>query len=105
MISIVSPDTISIQLGGSPATTNPVVYSSFFDSTINQGVTNTTEVNSVATTGATPVVICPAPAAGTTRNLSSLYMPNIDTSPVTASIIGRVCTSQHLADYCDLCKL
>lgn len=87
MIEVSPTDTLSIQLGAAPATTAPNFYASYFDSDPTDGVTAKGDVPPTPTNGTTPVTVLASPAAGQMRSLSSFYMVNIDTSPVTASIV------------------
>ena len=93
MIEVSPTETLSIRLGGAPATTAPNFYASYFDSDPTDGVTAKGDVPPTPTNGTTPVPVLTPPPAGQTRSLSSFYMVNIDTAPLTASLtmgIGAV---------------
>lgn len=87
MIEVSPTDTLSVQLGGTPVTTAPSFYASYFDSDPTDGVTAKGDTPPTLTQGSTPVPVFASPAVGQTRSLSSFYMVNVDTSPLTMSLV------------------
>ena len=87
MIEVSPTDTLSVQLGGPPVTTAPSFYASYFDSDPTDGVTAKGDTPPTLTQGSTPVPVFNSPAAGQTRSLSSFYLVNVDTAPLTMSLV------------------
>lgn len=79
-IMLASTDTIDIVLDAAPATNQLPVHASWVD----QGGAGQNQPT--LTTGTTPVVVVPSPAASVERLVSQLSIPNADTSTRTVTV-------------------
>jgi hypothetical protein len=98
MIALENGGTLTIKLAGAPTSVNPYFSGAYFDSTIAGGITVDAAIAPAQLSGATPVTIVAAPAAGTTRHLTSFSLTNTDTGAVTVTILfgGQVLVSYGL---------
>lgn len=71
--------SIEVKMSAAPATTNPSFITSYAD---NNGTTFTEKSSDGSLSGATPVTIVAAPAAGFRRIVKSVSISNNDTAPV-----------------------
>lgn len=87
MLILSFTDVLTVQLAAPATTVNPNFYVSFYDSTINGGVTSYGDIASTSTNGTSPInVVPPPPNSTTSRNVSTFLLLNTDTAPITATI-------------------
>lgn len=85
MQSINAGDSLTIALGGSPATRNPSFWGSY-SVTQNSAVTDNPTIPSTVLNGATPVRVLYSPPPGTTFYLVSFTLTNTDTAAIEVHI-------------------
>lgn len=87
MIVLTNLETLTASLNGAPATSNPVIYASYFESNTSTGALTYTAVTSLAFNGATPVtVIGPSAKSWIARVLGAFNVVNTDTAPVFVNL-------------------
>ena len=85
MLTLGPTNTLSVVLSAPKTTTEPTFAASYFDGS-STGIVGE-GVSQGQTSGTTPVVMLTSPASGNFRHISSLFFNNLDSAPVTMSLL------------------
>jgi hypothetical protein len=87
MIILTNTETLTVVLSAPPATSNPVIYSSYFESNTSTGDLKYYAVTSLSLDGTTPVaVVGPTAKSWIARVLGAFNLVNTDTAPILLSL-------------------